>query len=441
LRATVEAQQHTLDAQAATLAEQQRALQQLRSDLDTLRAGGPASEPQLTAAKPAPPAGASFPGLTTSADAAAAIDWPGSFAVPGTKSRLKIGGFAEFDAVYDNNAILTPTSFVTNSIVTRDATLAQGKDGQLAFSTQPSRLSVEWRTPLTSEQRVKAFLSIDMFGNSTSAANALRVREAYGEVTNVLLGGDLLLGQTWATYRNLQAVPSTLDFQGPNAVFGVRHPMARWTKKFASSPLTLKIAAEAPDSRDYENAQALSGAPDGVLALVWDSDGINLQASVLVRQLRASVDDGRHISAFGWGTALAGRIYMPSILENDFWSFSVTYGKGNGGVLNDSPLDASYDSATDKLKTLPSLAYYVGYQHWWTTSLYSVICYADVWQHTFAFQAPTAYAHARYASLNLAFTPSPAWLFGIEGLYGSRKDRDGEQGWDARGQFSSRFIF
>jgi hypothetical protein len=119
----------------------------------------------------------------------------------------------------------------------------------------------------------------------------------------------------------------------------------------------------------------------------------------------------------------------------------VTYGKGNGGVLNDSPLDASYDSATDKLKTLPSLAYYVGYQHWWTTSLYSVICYADVWQHTFAFQAPTAYAHARYASLNLAFTPSPAWLFGIEGLYGSRKDRDGEQGWDARGQFSSRFIF
>ncbi|HKP60330.1 MAG TPA: DcaP family trimeric outer membrane transporter [Polyangiales bacterium] len=431
LREIVEAQQRRLDAQEAVLAEQQRALQQLRSDLDASPA--PAAKAETPAA--------GLPALTTSEEAAAALEWPGSFAVPGTKSRLKIGGFAEFDAVYDNNAILTPTSFVTNSIVTRDATPAQGEDGQAAFSVQPSRLTVEWRMPLSKEQRVKAFLSIDMFGTSTSASNSLRVREAYGEVTKVLFGGDLLLGQTWSTFRNNQGVPGTLDFQGPNSVFGVRHPLARWTKKLGSSPLTLKIAVEAPDKRTLQNAQALSGVPDGALALVWDTDGVNLQLSGLVRSLRASVDNASPISTVGWGAALAGRIYMPGALENDFLTFSVTYGKGIGGVVNDAPLDASYDADDEKLRTLPTFAYYVGYQHWWTTWLYSVACYADVWQDNLAFQAGTSYQHTRYASLNLAFTPSPAWLFGVEGLYGSRKDKDDEQGWDARGLFVSRFIF
>lgn len=439
LSETIAAQQRTLDTQAAMLAEQQRALEQLRKDLDTLRASAPAPA-QPTATK-APPSGAAFPGLTTSAEAAAALEWPGSFAVPGTKSRLKIGGFAEFDAIYDNNAILTPTSFVTNSIVTRDATAVQGEDGQLAFSTQPSRFTVEWRLPLSSEQRVRAFLSLDFFGNSSSASMSVRVREAYGEVTNILFGGDLLLGQTWSAFRNTQAIPGTLDFQGPNANPGVRNAQARWTKKLGSSPLTLRIAAAAPDKRTFDNATALTGAPDGSAGLIWDSDGLNLQASVLVRHLRASPSDAPTLSAFGWGVSLAGRIYMPAVLENDFWTFQVTYGKGIGGVINDAPLDASYDEESDELRTLPAFAYSVGYQHWWTTSLYSVICYADVWQDTFAFQADTAYEHARYAALNLTFTPSPAWLFGVEGLYGSRKDKDGEDGWDARGQFTSRFSF
>ncbi|HKU39614.1 MAG TPA: DcaP family trimeric outer membrane transporter, partial [Polyangiales bacterium] len=377
----------------------------------------------------------------TSQEQAAELAWPGSIAIPGTSSRLKISGFAELDVMYDNNAILTPTSFVTSAIVTHDATAAQGEDGQLSFSTQPTRLSVEWRTPLSAEQRVRAFFAIDLFGTSSSASNSLRVREAYGELTKIVFGGDLLLGHTWSTVRNTLGVPSTLDFQGPNAAFGVRHPLVRWTRKLGASPLALKLSVEAPDKRAFDNAAALTGAPDGALALAWNSDAIQVQASALLRHLRASVEDGAPISALGWGANLSGRVYMPDLLEGDFWTFSVTYGRGIGGVLNDTPLDASYDPDSQQLETLPVLAYHVGYQHWWNTSLYSVVSYSDSWQDTFAFQAPTAYESGRYASLNLAFTPTPAWLFGVEGLYGSRKDKNGEQGWDARAQFTSRVSF
>jgi len=470
----IEEQQRRLDAQAAQLAEQQKALEELRKEVRALQGGRPPAATPPTAAAPPPaatppptpapapaptPPAATPPRLTwptvitgetpapaypgvedaKTAAAAAAEAWPGSFGLEGIDTRVKLSGFVELDVVHDTNAIATPSAFVTQAIVTRDATAAQGADGQTSASVQATRFELETRTPFE-DRRVRTYFTFDLFNDFTSTSPEFRLRQAYGEVSNILLGGDLLLGQDWSTFTNLYAVPNTLDFQGPNALFGTRHPLLRWTRTVGPG-WTLKLAAEAPDLRIFEGASPASRWPDGVVALGWQNDAVNLQGGFVARDLRASGAGGGVVTDFGWGATLAGRLHMPGSLKQDFAVFSLTYGEGIGGLLNDTPPDASYDPATNRLKALPTLAWYVGYQHWWTPKFYSAASYGWITEDTQDFQAPTAYKKTQYVSANLTWTPFRQWLFGVEVLYGTREDKDGARGEVVRTVFTTRFSF
>jgi len=429
----IEEQQRRLEAQERQLQEQKDALQVLRKQVEAVQDAQSAAPSATVAA----PAGPETPKLEK-AVAAPREDWPGSIGLLGSDTRIAINGFVEFDGVHDSDAIVTPAAFVTQGIVTRDATAAQGADGQTNFSVQASRVGVETRTPV-GDRQVRTFTSVDWFDQFATTKPNIRLREAYGEVSNALFGGDLLIGQTWSTYTNLYATPNVLDFQAPNALFGTRHPMIRWTKP-VNPEMKLILAAEAPDLRVFEGADDASRWPDGVLALNWQTDAFNLQGSLLARDLRASTGDGT-AEEFGWGASLQGRVSMPGALAQDFATFSLTYGEGFGGVLNDVPPDAAYDAITQELEAIQTLAWFVGYQHWWHPSLYSVVSYGLVDQDNLAFQGPTAYQKTQYATANFTWTPLPQWLFGIELMYGSREDNDGAKGEVYRTQVTSRFTF
>jgi hypothetical protein len=296
---------------------------------------------------------------------------------------------------------------------------------------------------------VTTFIAADFFNNLTSTTPELRLRQAYGEVSNFLhLGGDLLLGQDWATYTNLYAVPSTLEFWAPNAIFGSRNPLVRWTMPIGNE-LKLKLAAEAPNLRNFEidnsfqieNAENRPRWPDGAVALNWERETLNLSAAFVARDLRARTDDGDTASAFGWGTTFQGRIGMPDILKDDFLQFMLTYGEGIGSLFNDFPPDAVYDVANDDLKPLETLGLLVGYQHWWSPKFYSLGTWGWLWQDNEDVQLPTAYKETMYGGLNLVWTPDPRWLLGAEVVYGSREDKDGESGSDVRTVITGRFNF
>ncbi|MFC6980131.1 DcaP family trimeric outer membrane transporter [Microbulbifer taiwanensis] len=380
----------------------------------------------------------SYPGLAE-AIADADTDWPGSIPLLGSHTRIRISGFAELNAIHDTDAIGTPGEFVTSAIVTRDATAAEGANGETNFSVQPSRLAFETRTPWHN-RRIRTFISMDAFGSSSSASPDLRLRHAYGEASNILFGGNLLIGQDWSTYTNLLSVPNTLDFEGPNAVFRTRHPLLRWTRMLCPE-VTLKLAAEAPDERVFEDADSVSRWPDVAVVLNSQSEHFNLQGSILARDLRASGDPDSTVSDFGWAASFAGRVHMRGNLKQDFATFSVTGGDGFGGVLNDGPPDAIYDVENNELEAIETLAWLVGYQHWWSPRLYSVVSYGNVWQDNLDIQLPDAFRETQYSSANLVWTPFPQWLLGIEFLYGTREDKDGDTGTDFRTQISSRFSF
>ncbi len=461
LLAIIQEQERRLESQEAQLAEQKRALELLRKQVEVIQSGMapvPATSAEAVAQAPArasdgaqadtsaaeksalpakAPSHESYEDLKKSL-VAAQDEWPGAFFLPGIDTRMKLSGFVELDVIHDTDAILTPDAFVTSAIVTRDATAAQGADGQTNLSVKATRLQLETRTPLDARE-LKTLIAVDFFNDFTSTTPELRVRQAYAELDGVLFGGDLLLGQDWSTYTNLYSYPNILEFQGPNALFGTRHPMVRWTKGIGDG-LTLKLAGEAPDVRNFEGASSTSRWPDGVVALGWDNGTANLQASFLARDLRAEGNNGT-VDAFGWGASVAGRVHMPGAQRQNYVAFSLTYGEGIGGVLNDVPPDASYDPVSDDLEPIPTLAWFGSYTHWWNPKFYSVISYGEVRLDNLDFQSYDAYKKTQYATANLTWTPTPSWLFGIEMAYGTREDKDGEQGSDLRSLFVSRLSF
>lgn len=454
----IEKQQQRLDAQDAQLKEQREALKALRREVEALKdkSGRPAPTEVAGETEKPPQAKKKEKGYKTTG-AAEKDEWPGFNTVPGTNTRFKISGFAELDVIHDTNHVYTPTAFVTQAIQTR----GEGKgEGQTSFSVQATRIGLETRTPLEGStpdgsRRVTTFIAADFFNDLGSSTPELRLREAYGEVSDFLhSGGDLLLGQTWSTYTNLYSIPSTLEFWAPPSIFGARNPAVRWTMPVGDG-LKLKLAAEAGNLRNFEtadlgqidssdaaiNVENCQRWPDGVVALEWERDSFHLTGGFVARDLRAKTVEGHVESAFGWATTLGGRINMPGILKDDFLQFQLTYGEGIGSLFNDFPPDAVYDVARNDLEPLKTLGLLAGYQHWWSPKFYSLGSFGWLKQDNKDVQLPTAYKETMYGSLNLVWTPDPRWLLGAEVVYGSREDKDGVSGSNVRTVFTTRFNF
>lgn len=220
----------------------------------------------------------------------------------------------------------------------------------------------------------------------------------------------------------------------------MQHPIVRWSRRLGRD-LQIKVAAEAPDNRVFDGANAESRWPDGVLAFSSQTDRANIQGSLLLRDLRAKRAQTAAVSTFGWAVSLAGRVHLPSRHQQNFVTYSLTIGDGFGGVLGDAPPDASYDPSSGELEAIQTLAWLAGYQHWWSPKLYSVVSYGEITQDNLGFQLPTSFRKTQYSSANVNWVPSPKWLLGMEFLYGTREDKDGETGADFRTQITGRFIF
>jgi len=442
-----------IEVQRRRLDEQERAQRELRRQVESLQ-----RRPPVTPVTSGPAASSAHPvELTTSEETElkillereaqeAEVNWPGSFDVFGSKTRFKISGFAELDVTHDNHAIASPTAFVTSAIATRDGTPAEGSDGITHFSVQTSRLAVESRTPVGRHQ-LTTFISIDFFGQFFAARPDPRMRQAYGEVTDILFGGDLLLGQDWSTFTYLPSFPNTLDFEGPSPSVATRREMLRWTKELRRC-LKLKLALETPYGGSFTSADpaiyVVDSAPewpDAVAALSWETDDARLEGAVISRDLRGSSDYEDTISESAWGVNLSGRINMPWSNQQDFVTFGYVLGDGIGGLLNDAPPDAVYDFENDRLDSITVRGGWLGFQHWWNPDFYSVVTHGELKVDNYEFQLPDSYRRAKYNSANLVWTPFPKWLFGFEALYGSRVDRDDRRGSVTRFQFTSRLTF
>jgi hypothetical protein len=96
-------------------------------------------------------------------------------------------------------------------------------------------------------------------------------------------------------------------------------------------------------------------------------------------------------------------------------------------------MDAVFDTTSGNLEPLPVLGWYVGYEHHWkewktarNMNLRSTVLWSVVVVENYDFQPPDAYWRTHRAAFNLVFSPTGRADLGLEYIFGTRKNKDGQ---------------
>jgi len=353
----------------------------------------------------------------------------GFFAIPGTETVIRIGGYAKLDAIADARAAGDEDQFITSSIPVGSA---HRDTSNFNLHAKQTRFSFEARRP-TSRGNLRFYLENDFFGSSDGYQ--FRLRHAYGQL------GNTYAGYGYSSFMDADSLPDTLDFAGPGGagyllVAGIHHSF-NWGKGN-----TLTVAAEDPDSQlagTTDDTIAVNRLPDVTLTARMERNWGHLQLGAVARSLGYDGDQ-RDDRRFGGGAQLSG---SASVGERDLLLFGVLGGKGLSRYTADltgSGLDAVI-GADGRLHALSLQGGFVGYTHYWTPMWRSNLIYGQLTMARNAALAADAFRQSRYGVFNLIWSPAPSWTMGMELLYGQLEQQDGQRGDTMRLQGSLQYNF
>lgn len=358
--------------------------------------------------------------------------YPNYFRLPGTRTFLRIGGYAKSDLTFDPRPAGDQERFIPASIPIPPAANVSSS----TISVRPSRVNADFLVPME-KRDLRFFVEIDFFGSN---ATSPRLRHAYAQ------GKNILVGQTFSNFMDPDAGPDTLDFQGPNSQILIRNPQLRYTWKFTKAT-TASISVEKPSSdvafkTPEFSAQPNSPAPDGTIQVRHEMESGHVQLAALLRDISAFLPDGRSDSVFGWGFNLAG---LQKVFGKDNLVYQAAYGNGIQRYMNDTSglgIDAQVISAQNPhLEAVPIVGTYAGYQHFWFSKLRSSVVYGFAQAQTTPAEANSAFHRSEYTATNLIWSPLTPLNFGVEFLYGWRVNKDNTTGNAPRIQLSAKYNF
>ena len=262
------------------------------------------------------------------------------------------------------------------------------------------------------------------------------MRHAYGSWKG------LLGGQTWTTFMDISARPTTLDFEGPDAEVFTRQSLIRYTGR-PSKQFEWAIAVE-NSSNDISSTGAIAGAgrsewPDLPFHIRFQSARAHIQLAGIVRQLRFVSTDGTvDETATAYGLNLSGKALLDSSSEI---MGLVSAGKGTShyiDALNGTGSDAVVTPAGD-LEALDVRAAMLGFTQYWTRRWSSTLsgAWAEIDNNTT--QPATAIKEVISGHLNLICSLHPYVDLGGEVMSGERKNYNDEEGKAVRFQLSLKF--
>ncbi|MBT8053118.1 MAG: porin [Gammaproteobacteria bacterium] len=384
-------------------------------------------------------------------------DFPGAWYLPGTTAAMKLGGYVNLSLVNSFDPMLQPDRFIVGSIPPKGEN-PQGAIKGSQVSAKQSRLNVEYREQ-TKVGEIRAFIEGDFQGIDQNGNDTFRLRHAFGQFRHILAG------KTWSTLMDINSQPEEVDIEGINGQILRRNAQIRWFPQFGEK-LRLKIALEDPNT-DVLNGQSQKGNADLVASMdrmpLGSFGNWNYRVGVILRDLKASSGDGQPDgtdpetaidSATGWGITTGGRQPVAWWGENDFLLWQLTYGKGIGYYINDLASVGGGDAVFDpegKLYALPVFSGYVSYQHRWPMTwrflknrpgiLRSSVTFSWVGIDTYDFQQGEDYKSTLRGSINLIYLPTKNFTFGMEYLWGQRKNVDGSKGKANQLQFAAKYTF
>ncbi len=362
--------------------------------------------------------------------------------IPETDTVLTINGFIRTSVIHDFDQIASPYKFAARHIAVGGQP-AGLPDDNTTFTANASRFVLGSTTP-TQIGKMTTMFSWDFAGNTTSSSASLRFRQGWAELENVLFGGDLRIGQAWTAWDDLDALPETMDFEGPNGSQQLRQPLIRWARDYGDHH-TLWVSLEEP-SYNITNSISESLWPDTVVSLNWHGDWGHLKPALVGRQIKGDTATGFGDTAFGWGAQLAGSLNVPMLGAKDNFRFQLVYGNGTGSYNNDGGFDdAIYTSVLGAgggdLKTINSVQGHVAYQHWWSDCLRSSAVFGLVDVDNRIEQVSDSLDRTLYSAVNLVWSPADQIDVGVEYLWGERRNMNGESESANRVQFTAKFGF
>ena len=336
------------------------------------------------------------------------------------------GGFVAVRASYSfdnavNNIDMVPydvpiaTSFASRQALGMDATTSR----------------IYMRTiinPKHCNHPVEIYFDTDFRGGAEGSYTP-RLRSGYVSFAGLTFGRDV------TTFCDLNAAPTTIDFQGPNAYNFNFSTVIRYEMPFLDNHMKFGVAAELPSvSGTY--GETFMAVPQRVpdfpiyLQYMWGKNRqSHIRASAVLRNMYL-YNDARQTNTdlFGWGVQFSGNIHVNKMLQ---FFMNGVYGEGITPYIQDltgagldftpNPLDAS------RIQTMPMWGFQAAAQVNILPNLFVSGGYSMVQiQHKNGYYSEDQYRRGQYAFGNVFYCFTNRFKIAAEYLWAYRKNMNGE---------------
>jgi DcaP outer membrane protein len=432
------------------------------------------------------------------ADAVVGGDYPGSFKLPGSDTSMSIHGYTKLDMIYSFDARMGD-SFVESSIPGNHSNNSNNGP-QVRLHARQSRITLETRTP-TNYGQVGTYIQGDFFGSSPGSAGGnntsnFRIRQAYGTI------GNLLAGQTWSNFTDVEDEPETLDFFGPAGQIAARQaqirytiPVGKWKFIGAVENPAGQIGAPGTDTNGNRifvpgatfaqsagafglgKNNAVDRAPDITGTVDYNDTWGHLQLSTVIRYF--AVDDGgsstnsvgsttsHTADAIGGGVTVGGTYNVGGLIGGAFAKDQVGFvgylGQGINRYIDTSSRQGdaivfNNATATGFTQTIHTQTQYGGniwVLHNWTDNLRSNFAAGIDEQDWLGLQVPVSTTGSQITQVtsfhtNLIWSPVKSVNLGVEYMFGTATRRNlasgagipgGSYGQANQMQVSAQYVF
>lgn len=352
-----------------------------------------------------------------------------------SKYGIEILGNVRVNAFYDLKGMPNTEGFVPYDIPVGDVEI-DGLAGTYIGARQ-SRIALEGKAN-TKVGRIRTYIETDFVSSENSY---IRLRHAFAEWS------FFKLGYSWTTFMDVNALPITVDFEGPNSAVSLRHGLIRFEKKIPNLG-EYGVSIENP-STDYVNpADSLSRAKN--VQANFDLAGrfkVNakngkgyLQVAGVFRRINY-VKYNQLKQLYGWGLLFSSTY---NITPKDKLQGQFSFGDGIAHYyvgFTGRGLDALYNPQTQEMELVSINGGFITYSRLFTETVWASITFGLSDLIPKEFQDPTDFKNSSYAAINVFYDPISTIRLGAEVTYGTRTNINNEQGHNTRISTIFQFSF